>query len=277
MDIYKYSAIGRPLDFSYQSNKNAAIIALLFFVFGIVWKLIAGVLFGPSLIFGLGAAATAFLAWAIGREVDPDYNATAFLGAVFSFTGLLVFGMPLILGMLWLLFLMRIFNRTTGLPAKINDSIILFLLTTWMVYSSENALYAFAAGLVYFLDARFRPKHHFHLYFSILAIAGGIIVYLLNFANLGELNVRVPEQVPAVTISFFFLLHVFTTKEVLSTCDVNNSPLSPARVRWTQIITTLVVLVFALTVLKGFWLWFPVWSVMSAAILTRLFRIFSSR
>lgn len=277
MDIYKYSSIGRPLDFTYQSNKNAALVAVLFFIFGIVWKLIAGVDFGSALLFGLGAAATAFLAWAIGREIDPDYNSTAFIGAIFSFAGLLYFGIPLLLGLLWLMFLMRIFNRTTGLPAKINDSIILLLLTGWMVYSSQNVIYAFAAALVYFLDSRFRPKHTFHLYFSILILIGGVVVYILGVANLGELDIRVPEQVPAVTIAFFFLLHVFTTREVASTCDVNNAPLSPSRIRWTQIITALVVLVFALIVPQGFWLWFPVWSVMGAAVLTRIFRIFSKK
>jgi hypothetical protein len=108
------SGIGRIIDFRYPSNRFA--VAAMFGA-----GLIAGVaalLGGEDLLdaalHGVAAGGATFLAWTVGREVDPDRPWTAGVAAIGA--GLLVIGGRPSLGQTAVLMLAaRILTRSTGL------------------------------------------------------------------------------------------------------------------------------------------------------------------
>ena len=60
------------------------------------------------------ASLVVVLSWAIARELDPDYDLSAFVATGLSLVGLIMFGLPKITVLLWILLVARMVNRTRG-------------------------------------------------------------------------------------------------------------------------------------------------------------------
>ena len=109
MKLSDVTALGRPIDLSYPTNRAIAAIMLAAFV-------ITGLL--TTWGTGLTVALSLFLTWALGRELDPDHNASAFVAVALTAVG---YRTPsLALCGLFLLGI-RAVNNTTGLRPKPTD------------------------------------------------------------------------------------------------------------------------------------------------------------
>ncbi len=119
MKLSDVTALGRtPIDPSYPTNIAIAVLALGVTIAGTIIRLISGGALLESALWGIGAGFTLFLTWALGRELDPDHDLSAFVGAGLVLVGLWFFDAPSLLLILWLLLVLRLVNRTVGLPAK---------------------------------------------------------------------------------------------------------------------------------------------------------------
>ena len=134
MENEKISSIGRPLDFNYKTNKAIVIITAINIMIGILLSLINQLEPTTVIIKGLSFGITFFLSWAITREIDPDNSISAFIGLIPLFIILFFWIETNIVILFWLLISLRIINRTTGLPARIFDSGMLFLFSVLMSY-----------------------------------------------------------------------------------------------------------------------------------------------
>lgn len=127
----------RPIDPSYPTNRAIAALTMAVIVGGIVLQLIVGEGLTQGVSWGISAGLTVFLAWALGRELDPDHDLSAFVAAGLALIGLLLFDLPSLMALLWMLFFLRMVNRTTGLPARILDSLLILGLGSWLTWQGS--------------------------------------------------------------------------------------------------------------------------------------------
>ncbi len=148
------TAVVRPLDVSHASNRFAVAVSIA--TVAVAWPLLvfvadSGVLAGLGRAVSLGVGA--FLAWAIGRELDPDRpNSARVAGALFA--GLAWLGTPQVAAVLVLLLAVRIVARTTGRPPTTPDLVALTAIGAYAATSGPGFAMALAAAAALHLDTR---------------------------------------------------------------------------------------------------------------------------
>ena len=117
VNVEQLSSLSRPVDPRYPSNR-----------FVIAAALVAGLATALANFFGLdtglapvSAAVGVFLAWAIGRELDPDYPASGAVAMPVSMVLLLVIGPASLLVSLGVLLGVRLLAGTVGAPLRTLD------------------------------------------------------------------------------------------------------------------------------------------------------------
>ncbi len=140
------SALGRPLDPRYRSNVLAVVgsglAASTVFLLGLISA-------EPLPASALAAGLAVFLAWAIGRDLDPDRPSTAAAAMVVSFASTFFFAPSLLFGF-GLLIGTRLIVGTVGLPLKTFDRAALLVIAGLMGtgVNSLAATAALVAGLI---------------------------------------------------------------------------------------------------------------------------------
>lgn len=119
VNVHNLSSLSRDVDPRYPSNRLA-----------IAGALIAGVATALANLFGLdtglgpfSAAVGVFLAWAIARELDPDYPASAAVAMPASLVLLLAIGPASLLVSMGVLLGVRLVAGTVGAPLRTLDII----------------------------------------------------------------------------------------------------------------------------------------------------------
>jgi hypothetical protein len=230
-DQRRYSSIGRPVDRRYPTNQAIAGLTLAVAIAGFVIRRTTGTHPLESFTGGLVLAIGFFLAWAIARELDPDRDASAFVAAALSLIPQTMLGRPDLAGVLLLLLLLRIVNRTVGPAARPLDTIGILALVGVAVWRGQPVLALAAAG-AFTLDAILDPTHRIHL-----AAAG---------ASIGLLGVGL-SRFPAMTLASLtlvtglalaaalpFLLLIRASGSPRTVSDIGGEPLRGKRVRAGQ-------------------------------------------
>jgi hypothetical protein len=78
-----------------------------------------------------------FLAWVLCRELDPDHDLSAFVAVGLALGGLFLWGLTRLVVLLWLILILRVVNRTMGLPAGILDSLAVLGLGIWLSFGGN--------------------------------------------------------------------------------------------------------------------------------------------
>jgi hypothetical protein len=119
--MYRVSSLGRPIDPRYPSNLHAVFGTGLAALVVVAYNAVAGVSLDTS---PFAAAIAVFIAWAIGRELDPDRNVVAVLAMAFSLLAVLIAPPELMLGA-GVLAATRITSGTVGAPLRSLDLLAL--------------------------------------------------------------------------------------------------------------------------------------------------------
>ncbi len=250
--IYRVTSIGRPIEPKYPTNK--AILVLM-----VVAALIAGAVAFAQGVGGVASAAaalTAFLVvfgcWALGRELAPDDNSAAFVGAILAFIALWWWPSPSLLLLFTALALSRIVNRSTGLTARLGDSVIVTALVIWSMVSLQNPLAGVAAALAFVMDARMAdPNRRQGLFAAICLTAVVVRVWIIGSDTLAVTFLPEPQYVIATATLLVFLMFALTLRNVSSQGDLGGRPLNPSRVRGGMLVVWLLALLTLLTGLQG--------------------------
>ena len=229
MKISKISATGRPVDLSYPTNRAIVFLALAVAVGGPIFRLFLYETFFRSGMWGLRAGLSVFLAWALCRELDPDNNLAAFVGAGLTSIGIFLWGFPSFLALFWLLVMIRILNRTTGLPAKMMDSFAVILLGCVLVFQGH---WAFGLGtvLVFVLDGLLPAPFKRQLFYAGLAALSTVMIVLLKPGYWKAWELHWPLGGIALGMSAAFIPVMFKFRTLKSTGDVTGEPLKSIRV-----------------------------------------------
>ncbi len=230
--IYRYTAIGRPLDPAWPTNKAVLILLPLIWLSGLAWSMYLGQGLLAAASNGLVFALAAFGSWALGRELLPDDHAAAFISMVMAFLACLAFYSPGLLLLLSTLMLVRIVNRSTGMPARTSDSVLVTLLVIWAVYATQLPWFGAVAALAFVLDASLNNPRRKQLLFAGLCL-GTMVVYIVDH-DVAWLSFHSPRsllQWLAIAIALLLGLNLLLLKKIHSRGDVGNKRLSLERVK----------------------------------------------
>ncbi len=239
--IYRLSSIGRPLDPAYPTNRA---VLLLMPIAGVVAAAVAGFR-GAGLadvaVAGFVGIAVALGSWALARELAPDDQTAAFVAMAFAYATFLALGSPSILLLFACLLLVRLVNRTTGLPARISDSLVVAGLTLASLYATRSPLLGLVGALAFALDATLRDALRRQWIFAALCLAGAGL--WAGWFGTGIDDLATPTGVTAwlvAAISLLYAVSYFRTRRVEAVGDVSGVTLAVSRVRAGMFIGLLV-------------------------------------
>ena len=230
--IHKYTSIGRPLEPAYRSNKAVLILMPLGAVAGAVSAWMDGqaglVLLQQAVYFLL----IVFGSWALARELDPDDHTAAFISMAAGIFAALLVDAPGILIVFVTLLLVRIVNRSTGLVARMPDSVIVMLLVFLVIYATESPFFGIVAALAFILDGSLKEPLRHQWVFGLICF-GATVVYMVDH-DIGFTYLSAPDSLfgwLALLFLLIFALNTLLLKKVHSKGDANGKALDLNRVR----------------------------------------------
>jgi hypothetical protein len=271
MKLSDFTSLGRvPFDPRYPTNLAIGALSLVVTIAGTLWRLLSGLALLESALWGIGAGLVVFLTWALGRELDPDHDLSAFVGAGLVLIALLFLDIPALLVILWLLMVLRLVNRTVGLPAKPLDSLAVFGLGAWLTWQGE-----WMAGLItaaaFLLDGLLSAPLRTHLLVSGLALVATLILSIFHGDMAMESGPIMLVVVFSIGAAGLFLPVIVTTRRVEAVCDATGEVLNPRRVQAAQVLALLTALLFAWRAgASGMVALLPLWVAMVGVGLYRL-------
>jgi hypothetical protein len=273
MKLDRITSVGRPIDPSYPTNRAIALLTIIVIVVGTAFQLFSGRNWVQSGLWGLTIGLAVFLAWALCRELDPDHDLSAFVAASFALAGSWIWGAGSLGLMLWILLLLRIVNRTTGLRATILDSLGVLGLSAWLAWQG-NWGYLVIAALGLLLDGILRRGQQRQIALAALCLGLSAVVLILNGWIWHESGVSPIALVIALCLSALFIPVILASRKVNSLGDVNGDKLNPRRVQAAQALAVLAGIQAAIwSGTSGLTAFMPMWAAASGAALFLLFNL----
>ena len=270
------TGIGRPLHLDYPSNRYILVATALAGVGTLLWRWLAGA--DDIFSWSLRIAWAVFLAWAIGREIDPDDAGSAGV-ATLIVVPLTVLGTPSLASAAAILMAARIAVRTTGISPHLIDGIVL---TAGAAYLGARPETWPALGTLILAVATDRyaqpPGPDRTLWFSVAMILAAVGAALWLGDPPGWVRPTVAEWVVLGATAVAGFLAVVNIRPVQSRTDFHDQALSDSRLRFGRVLVlfTLVVgavylggpIVPTLT---------PAWAAVGAVTVMHYYRVFQER
>lgn len=256
--------MGRSLDLSDTGNRAIVSLTGAAALAGAAWQIAQGAPLGAAALWGVQTGLAVFLAWALGRELDPDHPKSALAAAALTLLPLVFWPLPNLLSLMWLLLWVRALNRTVG-PAPTGwDGAALLGLTAWVAWTVHWAaalLAALAAYRDYVLSGR--PA----------ALRGRALIPLLilvvAFGTQGRAEAVRFDGVwlgGTLGVGLAFVVAAARRPPRRATADATGQLLVPARALAGQGFAAVAGLLFALLQGEaGVRVWSPLWAAMAAA------------
>jgi hypothetical protein len=262
METTRITSIGRPVDPAWPTNRAILILSLTVMLVVAAFRIVfGGLAFLPALVAGALAGGSVFLAWAFARELDPDHDLAAFVGALIALPAWELLGSPRFASLVLLLLGLRIVNRTVGPPARPLDSISLLLLASWVAWRGDWITMVVILG-AFVLDGTLKPEHRIHLAAAgaVLALTGVAVSRAGIPAGLAGPDL---PSVVALALVVPFLRVLAQSRNLQTLTDVGALPLVANRIRSAQALGLLAVLLaVAAYGLEGLEALSPLWAAM---------------
>jgi hypothetical protein len=267
-----HSGLGREFSFRYPAHRWIAGLTVAAgataWLVGLGWQRLS---LGPALQLAFSVAGGNFLAWTLGRELDPDHPGAAFVGALMAVPlGIVAGGVGLLLGA-WQLLFLRLVNRSTGVAVRPLESLVLVGLTLWLGWSIHPIIGLLATAAL-LADGSLREGNGAHL------IVGGTLGFfsLIWLLWLGPNVLRWPATVwlaAGLLSAGVFVGWALRQGPPASRADLTGRPLGRRRVLAAQVLAVLIGLglLFALGP-DGMWQSVPLWATMVGVWLAALVR-----
>jgi hypothetical protein len=275
MKLTDITALGRtPIALSYRTNRAIAALTTVVAIAGAILHLLKGTAPLESVLWGIGAGLAVFLTWALGRELDPDHDLSAFVGAGLVLIVLLLVGATSLLLILWLLLVLRLVNRTTGLPAKPLDSLGVLGLGAWLTWQGYWMM-GLVTSVAFLLDGLLSPPLRRQLLVSSLALLATVILSIFHGGMAMESGPTMLVVVFSIVVAGLFLPVIAITREVEAVGDATGEVLNPRRVQAAQVVALLTAILFAWWAgASGLITLLPLWAAMIGVGLYRLAILF---
>jgi hypothetical protein len=264
------TSLGRLPDPRYSTNLAIMVFAFVFAIAGAILQFLQGAALPASINWGVGAGFALFLTWALGRELDPDHDLSAFAGAGLSLIPLLLVGAPSLMVILWLLLVLRLVNRTVGLPARPLDSLGVLGLGLWLTWQG-HWLIGLLTAVAFLLDGLLTPPLRYHLFVSGLALVATLVLAIFGGDMAMKTGLTIGVATSSLAMSSLFLVVIATSGKALAVGDATGRPLRPRRVQAAQGLALATALLFAWSAgTAGVLAMLPLWAAMLGVGLYRL-------
>lgn len=271
--VHKLSSLARPLEPQYPTNM-AVIILLPAIAIGLfAWLAISGAGMIAAGTAGLMGMLAAFVTWALGREMDPDHNATAFIAMALAVLAAgLGYGFDL-LSLAALLFAVRVVNRTVGPQAKASDIVLLFLFNLGALFIDGAWWMPFISAAALAIDEFFeRGTMVQRITLLMLVLIGTQALIIGNQVDLSLTSTLIRGWVVTViVITILVLANIPGTKDVRATMDALGTPCLPRRIQAGMALILAAGLASLLGGQLGLTEALGVWAVLAASLAGRNF------
>ena len=266
------SCLVRPLDPRYPTNRAVLIIL------PIAGAIAAGVAMGQGasvwrlLVAALGGAGTAFVSWALARELAPDDNPAAFVSMALAFATFLAIPHTSVILVLAAVMLVRILNRSVGIPAGIADSLGVVAVVAWAMYANRNPLPAVVGAIAFALDATLAPALRRQWLFALLCL---VLASLVAVPSGVSWNVVAPIETPRLlwvlaVIAAGFVVVIVRTQRLVSVCDLTGAALAPPRVHAGMVVALMLATTGLIPFSHGLAQSALIWAVLLGIVLSHI-------
>lgn len=238
MKMSDITSIGRSLDPDYPTNRAIVIVTILVTVGGALYQRLSAGGWVESLLWGVNAGLSVFLAWVVCRELDPDHPVGAFVAAALALVAVLIWDLPELGVILWLVIVMRVVNRTTGLPAGVLDALGLVGLGGWLSLQAGWG-YGAVTALALLLDGLLPDRARRQLVFALLAVLVTVAVAVVGDAPVWPSALSLTGGLIALGLSLLFVPVILASRSLESVCDQTEEPVKPVRVQAAQALALL--------------------------------------
>jgi len=210
-EIKSIITLGRPMDLSYPTNRLIVFVSVTLFALYFAYLLLTAVPAAEALSIAFSAGIALFLCWAIGREVDPAYEWSAFFALPLVLAAAFYYVSPDLLSLLFILLAMRFLNRSTGLRATVFDALMLISLGIALF---SNGVYTGLPLLlvVFTVDFILEPVARKLLIFILPAFAALVFsFYLFNTYMDYSINISVTAALLVFLLVIFIIYVIIAT------------------------------------------------------------------
>ncbi len=262
--MYRFTSIARPVDPAFLTNRALLILLPILALLGAALASL-GYTDSSPLSAALSGALVAFVAWALTRELAPDFDGVAFVALAFAWAANIAFDMSQVLLAFVALVLVRVVNRSTGLPARPFDTLSVLGFCSWAAINTQQPLIVLVASLAFALDASLEKPLRLHYLAAVVCLAVFGWMLLGEFDLLAsDLTLRDWSLVGAVAVGV--ILVVSTSPEPVSYCDVSPERLDRVRVNAGLVVGGLLALQTLVTNGRAAWLETPIWICVVAVL-----------
>jgi hypothetical protein len=256
--------MGRGISLKYPSNVFIIIVALTAGVVVGIYELTSGSGIGNSAGRAVTALFTAFIDWALGRELDPDHPFIANLASVIALLGMFVWDAPEILATYGIMWATRIANRSTGYGPTVGDFVLSVIGAGALAWYTELWIPGIAIAFAYFYDAAvLKEGRHMAFIVGVLTLIATLIGYLIaDPAPVNPTN-DAPAVIALTVIAIaFFALIMTQPRTVISVGDMTHKSLEFSRILAAQLLTLICGIVAIIWLGdRGIIAFVPLWSI----------------
>lgn len=273
--LYRFTSLARPIDPAYLSNRALLIILPLLAILSAGLASIHSFDSTPVSA-AVSGALVGFVGWALTRELAPDYNSDAFVALTLAWAGSVVCGMDQVLLVFVGLLLVRIVNRSTGLPLRPFDTVSVLGFCTWVAVSTQNPMILLVAAVAYALDATLNDPLRHHYVAAVACLF--VFTWMLIGGAAGTAGDLTARDWALIGISAGGLvLLIKTNPEPVSYCDTAPDRLDRTRVNAGLLVVWLLAVQALLADGSSAWLQTPVWVCIFVVLLLSVVRLASGQ
>ncbi len=214
-----------------------AVLAILF-----IYHLALGVPFLEALGTAGAAAVAVFLSWAIGREIDPVHDWSAFISLPFTFAAFLLYGPPALATLFFILLLGRLINGSTGLQATPIDAALITILGAVLFTGGTLIALPFSAaafGLVGILHVP-APAGRKYGWYAFISLALFIVMFIFFYPQHYYFpGFSIYTGIAALALAILTIVLVLRAGKGQVSGDNSDEALDTRRIRLAQVVLAL--------------------------------------
>lgn len=240
----QYLGLGRPIDFSDNVTRLAMLCTIAAGVGTLVFKGTQGVGSSDAAMSAVGAALGFLFSYVIALELDPDRKVGGIIGGVLTVAACLFLGEGNPFAMLWLLFVLRMLNRSSGDRHRIADNAIIIGSAAWLGVEGYW-VYPLLTGAAYIIESQVKAGYFRSLYLAGMALA------TLFFADYSSKSTDLSFDYILILGAMFvlFLPELRCAAYTKAKGDKSGKRLIPSRIQATQ--GFFLIAAFSLIILHG--------------------------
>ncbi len=270
--LYRFTSIARPIDPSYLTNRALLYALPVLGVLGAVVAVTTGQ-GDEALRIAFTGMLVSFIAWAFTRDLAPDYVETAFVALGLAWLGSLAFGTDKVLVVFAVLLLLRVVNRTTGLPLTWFDTASVLGFVGYTSMQTGQPLLVLLMALAFALDGLLHQPLRRHL--AAAAVCLPLFAWLVaNAPGFALVQLALVDWVLLALALLGGAVFVVLSPEPISYYDNAYDRLDLGRVNASFLIGLLAGLQAVVTLGPTAWFETPIWACLFAVLLSFVVRKF---